>query len=544
MQPDVDYRFKITTQHANGADSLLAADAALPRPCGADGRSTAQRWAGEVAIQHCARDDMKAGSLPLVSRRSCAVFHDRSTMMAARRDTFGAGLDGALAIRAIALCFTLCACTEAPRPTAGPPPQVASSPWAMAQEASKLEAAARALLPQHETDEALRLAYRALEIRRRTLGDAHVDTWRTAELIADIHLQASQLDQAEVALQFDLAARERALGAMNVDLAKPLGQLADIAVKRRDYSLAEQLRRRVLSLLETGLGPWHPDVATAGVRLAVLLDDLCRGGEARALLERALEIQGRAFGPTSTALAQTWEDLSHAQWISNDDTGGESSLQKAVSLLSPHESERAEALMGALGRLAMMYGERHLSAEALAAGERAVTIGERSPGISANARVGLAASLWPVIRTAASPEAADKLLVRLSVARIERTRPGVVTPAPASPAAPRCSPPSSTPATGGGSVANAFTVVTGHAAGFRRCYNEALKIDADLHGSFRITARIGPSGEVSSAFTYVPVGSMARVGECVVDAVFLQSTFSPPEGGGATIVIPVTFVTQ
>lgn len=470
--------------------------------------------------------------------------HDRSTMTAARRDTFSAGLHGILAVRILALCLTLCACAETPKPTAGPPPQVESSPWAMAQEASRLEAAARALIPQHKTDEALRLAYRALEIRRRILGDAHVDTWRTAELIADIHLQANQIDQAEVALQFDLAARERALGASNVDLAKPLGQLADIAVKRRNYLLAEQLRRRVLSLLETGLGPWHPDVATAGIRLAVLLDDLCRGSEAQALLLRALEIQGRAFGPTSPALAQTWEDLAHAQWISNDDTGRESSLQKAVALLSPHERERAEALMGALGRLAKMYGDRHLSTEALATSERAVVIGERSPGISANARVSLAASLWPVVRTTASPEAADKLLVRLSVARIERTRPGVVAPAPASEAAQRCLPPRSTPTTGGGSVANASTVVAGHAAGFRRCYNEALKIDPNLHGSFRITARIGPSGEVSSAFTYVPVGSMARVGECVVDAVFLQSTFSPPEGGGATIVIPVTFVTQ
>ena len=464
--------------------------------------------------------------------------------MQSASETTSAGLDGILAAGALALCLTLCACTGAPKPTAGPPPQVDSSPWAMAQEASRLEGAARALLPQHKTDEALRLAYRALETRRRVLGDAHVDTWRTAELIADIHLQANQLDQAEIALRFDLTAREGALGTASVDLSKPLDQLADIAVKRRDYPLAEQLRRRVLSLLEAGLGPWHPDVATAGVRLAVLLNDVCRGGEAQALLQRALEIQGRAFGPTSPALAQTWKDLAQAQWLSNDDTGGESSLQKAVALLSPHERERAEALMDALGRLAKMYGDRRLSTEALATSERAAAIGERSPGISADARVSLATSLWPVLRATASPEAADKLLVRLSVARIERTRPGVVAQAPAPQAAPRCLLRKGLSSTGGGSVANASAVVAGHAARFRRCYNDVLKIDPNVQGTVRITARIGPSGEVSSAFTYVPVGSMARVGECVLDSVFLQSTFSPPEGGGAAIIIPVTFVAQ
>lgn len=36
---------------------------------------------------------------------------------------------------------------------------------------------------------------------------------------------------------------------------------------------------------------------------------------------------------------------------------------------------------------------------------------------------------------------------------------------------------------------------------------------------------------------------MRQVGECVLDVV-MQSRFAPPEGGGATIVIPVTFVSQ
>jgi len=410
----------------------------------------------------------------------------------------------------------------------------------MVAEASRLEAEGRLLFARRRGEEALRLAYRALEIRRKVLGDGHADTWRTAELIADIHLQANLLEQAEVALQFDVAARERTLGATSVELARPLGQLAEIAVKRRNYPVAEQLRRRALSLLERGLGPWHPDVATGNVHLAVLLVELCRGSEAQALLQRALEIQGRAAGPTSPELARTLEHLADAQWIANDDTGAESTLQKAIGLLSPHESGRAEGLMHAHSRLARMYGDRNLSKEALAACERVVEISERSPGLSVAARVSSAAQIWPLARTAGSPAAADKLVARLAVAHIERARPGAAAPTPAPN---RCRPPPSTPSTGG-SVSNAGAVVSGLAGGFRRCYNLALKKDPAVSGSLRITARLGASGEVVNADTFAPVGPMVEVGECVVDVVFLQSQFAAPAGGGATIVIPVTFVVQ
>src|SRR5262249_44920857 len=84
----------------------------------------------------------------------------------------------------------LCACEEPPKPPTAPaPPRADSSPWALLQEASQLEAQARAvaesrvMLAQRQIDDALRAAYRALEIRRKTQGDAHADTWRTAELI-------------------------------------------------------------------------------------------------------------------------------------------------------------------------------------------------------------------------------------------------------------------------------------------------------------------------------------------------------------------------
>jgi TonB family protein len=95
----------------------------------------------------------------------------------------------------------------------------------------------------------------------------------------------------------------------------------------------------------------------------------------------------------------------------------------------------------------------------------------------------------------------------------------------------------------GGSVSNADRVVAGMRAGFRACYNRGLASNPDLQGSVRVTAKIGPNGEVLSA-TPAATGSLGdEVVNCVVRRV-QSATFSPPEGGGATIVIPVTFALQ
>jgi hypothetical protein len=95
----------------------------------------------------------------------------------------------------------------------------------------------------------------------------------------------------------------------------------------------------------------------------------------------------------------------------------------------------------------------------------------------------------------------------------------------------------------GGSVANASAVVAKMAAGFRRCYNRGLQENPDMKGSIRITAKIGPNGEVLGASPSGGGGLSGTVISCVTSRV-ASAQFSPPEGGGATIVIPVSFFPQ
>jgi hypothetical protein len=93
----------------------------------------------------------------------------------------------------------------------------------------------------------------------------------------------------------------------------------------------------------------------------------------------------------------------------------------------------------------------------------------------------------------------------------------------------------------GGAVANPPSVVAGMAAGFRRCYNDGLEEDPHMKGSVRVTVRIGQNGEVLSASASGGDGLSRSVVSCV-QARVAAAQFAPPEGGGAIIVIPVTFV--
>jgi len=92
---------------------------------------------------------------------------------------------------------------------------------------------------------------------------------------------------------------------------------------------------------------------------------------------------------------------------------------------------------------------------------------------------------------------------------------------------------------GGGVVSNATSVVARMRGRFRRCYQLGLRQNPELQGTVTLTAKVGPNGEVLG----VGGGSAAlsTIVPCL-KAVVSAGGFSPPEGGGAVIAIPITFV--
>ena len=99
-------------------------------------------------------------------------------------------------------------------------------------------------------------------------------------------------------------------------------------------------------------------------------------------------------------------------------------------------------------------------------------------------------------------------------------------------------------AVSGGSVSNAARVVAGMRAGFRNCYQRGLALDPTAQGSLRLTIQVGSTGQVTNVTTSGVTGGLpAAVVACVV-ARARAAQFDAPQGGTATIAVPVSFVSE
>ena len=93
-----------------------------------------------------------------------------------------------------------------------------------------------------------------------------------------------------------------------------------------------------------------------------------------------------------------------------------------------------------------------------------------------------------------------------------------------------------------GAVSNASQVVAGMRVPFRACYQAALRRARTTAGGVRLLVRVGCDGSVVSVNAVAHDLSEQFVA-CMMDAI-RHAQFNPPEGGSATIAVPVTFVQQ
>jgi Ca-activated chloride channel family protein len=93
----------------------------------------------------------------------------------------------------------------------------------------------------------------------------------------------------------------------------------------------------------------------------------------------------------------------------------------------------------------------------------------------------------------------------------------------------------------GGTIPNAARVVAGMRAGFRSCYQRDLAANPDSGGTLQLTLKIDKRGNVA-AVTASASGSLSSAAVACVQARARAAQLDAPDSGGATIVVPVTFI--
>jgi non-specific serine/threonine protein kinase/serine/threonine-protein kinase len=138
---------------------------------------------------------------------------------------------------------------------------------------------------------------RILEIRRHVLGPEHPDTLESMHGLAVSYYYQGKYGQAEALLKQTLDIRQRVQGPEHPET---LGSMADLATNysfQGKYAQAEALHTQTLEIRRRVLGPEHPNTLMNTTNLA---DDYMRQGkyaQAEALQMQALEIRRRVLGP-------------------------------------------------------------------------------------------------------------------------------------------------------------------------------------------------------------------------------------------------------
>jgi hypothetical protein len=93
-----------------------------------------------------------------------------------------------------------------------------------------------------------------------------------------------------------------------------------------------------------------------------------------------------------------------------------------------------------------------------------------------------------------------------------------------------------------GKVPDAPRVVAGMRGLLRACYRRELDTDPSAKGSVRVTAKIGPNGDVVSV--QAANNGLSSTMVACVSRVVRGGQFGQPEGGSAMVTIPMTFIPQ
>ena len=136
----------------------------------------------------------------------------------------------------------------------------------------------------------------ALDAQSRTLGKEHPNTLASMNNLALLLIGERDYDQAEPLCRGVLNARESLLGEGHIDVIASINNLAGLFQARGDYAAADSLFRRALEANERTLGHKDPNTLTSVNNLAVLCQERGDHDQAISLFRRALEARQRVLG--------------------------------------------------------------------------------------------------------------------------------------------------------------------------------------------------------------------------------------------------------
>ncbi len=173
---------------------------------------------------------------------------------------------------------------------------------------------------------------RALDMRRRLLGDEHVDVAASLNNVAIVLHAKGEFAAAEPLYREALVQRRKLLGHEHTDVATSLNNLAALLYAMGDYAAAEPMYRQALGLRRRLLGNEHPDVAESLNNLAELLHDKGDYNAAEPLYREALRLNRRLLGDEHRHVADALNNLAGLLCAKGEYVAAEPLFREALAL--------------------------------------------------------------------------------------------------------------------------------------------------------------------------------------------------------------------
>jgi serine/threonine protein kinase len=153
------------------------------------------------------------------------------------------------------------------------------------------------------------LFLRTLELQRSVLGEKHRETLDTMDALAQLYDSTGKYAQAEPLLIQALEARRRTLGEEHTATIATTSNLAMHHWSQGKYAQAEPLWTKALEVNQRLLGDEHPDTLTGMNNLATLYQAEGKYAQAEPLLTKTLEVQRRVLGDEHPSTLNTMNNL-------------------------------------------------------------------------------------------------------------------------------------------------------------------------------------------------------------------------------------------
>ena len=210
---------------------------------------------------------------------------------------------------------------------------------------------------------------RALELRRKLLGDFHPDTLSVMNDLAELEIDEGKFAAAQSLNLQVLEARRRVLGENDPATLKTLDNVATTYEKQGQYAQAADVETKVLDVSRRILGERHNDTISAMIDLALLKVRLGKLPEAEALDTKAVEIMRLVLGEEHPNTLNGMNNLAQVYYREGNYAQAEAIQAKVLDTRRRLLGEEHNDTLVSMNNLAVIYltQNKYSQAEALQA---------------------------------------------------------------------------------------------------------------------------------------------------------------------------------